>query len=302
MLMVINPLEYFIDPHRRIYWVFLLSSVVIAAIFLWLNPSKRTVNLSRKLWLHPSALLDYGYFIFISIFKVLVIFPMLIGAKEVALWVNELLLTQYGFTKAEGFSYTQIMLLFTLSLFILSDFSRYWLHRLLHTVPWLWAFHKVHHSAKVLTPLTFYRVHPVESLLFGLRYSLVIGLVSGVFVYLFGAMINIVDILGVNALVFVFSLVGSNLRHSHIDISFGRIIEKFLISPKQHQIHHSIQHTNVNFGGSLAIWDLMFNSLMLSKGIKHIKFGIRYKEMENFRSFQNLLFSPFILIYKQIRK
>lgn len=241
--MAINPLEYLIDPHRRIYWVFLLSSVVIAAIFLWFNPSRRTVNLSRKLWLHPSALLDYGYFIFISIFKVLVIFPVLIGSKEVALWVNELLLTQYGFTKVEEFSYTQIMLLFTLSLFVLSDFSRYWLHRLLHTIPWLWAFHKVHHSAKVLTPLTFYRVHPVEFLLFGLRYSLVIGLVSGVFVYLFGAMINIVDILGVNALIFVFSLVGSNLRHSHIDISFGRIIEKFLISPKQHQIHHSSLNT-----------------------------------------------------------
>jgi sterol desaturase/sphingolipid hydroxylase (fatty acid hydroxylase superfamily) len=84
------------------------------------------------------------------------------------------------------------------------------------------------------------------TLLFGLRYSLVIGLVSGVFVYLFGAMINIVDILGVNALIFVFSLVGSNLRHSHIDISFGRIIEKFLISPKQHQIHHSSLITQYN--------------------------------------------------------
>ena len=37
MLMAINPLEYLIDPHRRIYWVFLLSSVVIAAIFLCLR-------------------------------------------------------------------------------------------------------------------------------------------------------------------------------------------------------------------------------------------------------------------------
>ncbi len=298
MLTVINPLEYLLDPHRRIYWVFLLSSVIIATIFLWLNPSKRRVNLSKKLWLHPSALLDYGYFIFISVFKVLVIFPMLMGAKEVALWVNELLLTQYGLTKVVGFSYTQIMVLFTLSLFILSDFSRYWLHRLLHAVPWLWVFHQVHHSAKVLTPLTFYRVHPVESLLFGLRYSLVIGLVSGVFIYLFGAMIGVVDILGVNALVFVVSLAGSNLRHSHIDIGFGKIIEMFLISPKQHQIHHSIQHTQVNFGGALAIWDWFFGTLVLSHQVGKLKFGIQRSKMKRFSRFHHLIFYPFYLLWK----
>lgn len=298
MPMAINPLEYLIDPHRRIYWVFLFSSVVIAAIFLWLNPKKRRLNFSKKLWLHPSALLDYGYFIFISVFKVLVIFPVLIGAEEVALWVNDFLLTQYGFTRIEGFSYTQVMVFFTLSLFILSDFSRYWLHRFLHTVPWLWAFHKVHHSAKVLTPLTFYRVHPVESLLFGLRYSLIIGLVSGVFIYGFGAMIDVVDILGVNALAFVFSLVGSNLRHSHIGISFGVIIERFLISPKQHQIHHSKQHTNVNFGGFLAIWDWAFNSLMLSKSVNRLKFGIKQDEMKKFSRFHQLILSPFYLLFK----
>ncbi len=296
--MAINPLEYLIDPHKRIYWVFLFSSVVIAAVFLWLNPKKRRLNLSKKLWLHPSALLDYGYFIFISIFKVLVIFPMLIGAKEVALWVNDFLLTQYGFVRIEGFSYTQVMVFFTLSLFVLSDFSRYWLHRFLHTMPWLWAFHKVHHSAKVLTPLTFYRVHPVESLLFGLRYSLIVGLVSGVFIYGFGAMIGIVDILGVNALAFVFSFVGSNLRHSHIGISFGTIIERFLISPKQHQIHHSKQHINVNFGGFLAIWDWVFNSLVLSKSVNRIKFGIKQNEMKHFNRFHQLIFSPFYLLFK----
>ncbi len=296
--MAINPLEYLIDPHKRIYWVFLFSSVVIAAVFLWLNPKKRRLNLSKKLWLHPSALLDYGYFIFISIFKVLVIFPMLIGAKEVALWVNDFLLTQYGFVRIEGFSYTQVMVFFTLSLFVLSDFSRYWLHRFLHTVPWLWAFHKVHHSAKVLTPLTFYRVHPVESLLFGLRYSLIVGLVSGVFIYGFGAMIGIVDILGVNALAFIFSFVGSNLRHSHIGISFGATIEHFLISPKQHQIHHSKQHINVNFGGFLAIWDWFFNSLVLSRDVNKVKFGIKCSEMKYFSRFHQLIFSPFFLLFK----
>lgn len=297
--MEINPFEYLINPHKRVYWIFLLSSVIIAVVFLWLNPKKRSVNLSKKLWLHPSALLDYGYFFFISIFKAVVILPIIIGAKEVALWVNNLLLNQYGFIQIQGFSYAQVMIFFTLSLFIFSDFSRYWLHRFLHKVPWLWEFHKVHHSAKVLTPLTFYRVHPVESLLFGLRYSFIIGLVSGVFIYLFGAMISVYDILGVNAITFIFSFVGSNLRHSHIDIGFGMVIEHLIISPKQHQIHHSKQHIDVNFGGFLALWDYIFSTLVLSKEANNrLKFGIKHNEIKKFNSFNQLIVSPFLSLFK----
>jgi len=33
-------------------------------------------------------------------------------------------------------------------------------------VPFLWEFHKVHHSANVLTPITAFRVHPVDTWLF----------------------------------------------------------------------------------------------------------------------------------------
>ena len=39
----------------------------------------------------------------------------------------------------------------------------YWFnhHWLSHKVPLLWEFHKVHHNAEVLTPLTNFRLHPV---------------------------------------------------------------------------------------------------------------------------------------------
>ena len=106
------------------------------------------------------------------------------------------------------------MLAYTLTLFLSGDFTRYWLHRLMHSVPFLWEFHKVHHSAEVLTPITFYRVHPVENLLFGLRYSLSAGLVTGVFLYFFGAGLALLDVLGVNLFVYIAHVVGDNLRHS----------------------------------------------------------------------------------------
>jgi len=298
--MEINPFFYFLDPNRRVYWLFIISSLIIGLIYLWLNPKTRKVNFSSKLWLHPSAVLDYVYFVFSSIIKIVLIVPIVIGATEVTFFVNNWLINQFGWIRIRSFSYTEIMILFTLSLFIFSDLTRYLLHRLLHSIPILWEFHKVHHSAKVLNPFTFYRVHPLENLLFGLRYSLTVGLVTGIFLYFFGARLGLIDIVGVNAIGFIFALIGSNLRHSHIHLSYPRFVEKLFISPYQHQIHHSKLHNNRNYGGFLAIWDLIFGSLTHSKQVKFIKLGIERAEMKNFAKFYQLLFYPFISILKKL--
>ena len=54
----------------------------------------------------------------------------------------------------------------TVTLFLAYELG-YWLnHYVPHRVPFLWEFHKVHHSATVLTPLTNFRVHPVYMCIF----------------------------------------------------------------------------------------------------------------------------------------
>ncbi len=154
------------------------------------------------------------------------------------------------------------MALYTVAIFAVSDLSRYWLHRWMHTVPFLWRFHRVHHSARVLNPLTFYRVHPVENLLFGLRYALVAGVVTGGFIYLFGARLGVAQIAGVNLLVFISAFAGANLRHSHLPIRFGKA-ERWLVSPAMHQFHHTKEGAQTNYGGTLALWDRVFGSLVI---------------------------------------
>ncbi len=302
MPMEISNLNYFLDPSKRVYWVFILSSIIIALVYLLLNPKHKKLNFSKALWLHPSALLDYYYFFISAIIKLMIVLPIVIGAKEVALMVNQLLIFLFGFTRVNSFSYLEVMLIFTFSLFLFNDFTRYWLHRLMHNIGWLWEFHKVHHSAKVLNPMTFYRVHPIENLLFGFRYSLSAGLVSGIFFYLFGSLINVYDILGVNAISYLFILLGSNLRHSHIPLSYPSTIENILISPRQHQIHHGRDHSNSNFGGFLAIWDKIFGTLAESKNIGTIKIGIDKKQMKNYKSISNILLFPFISIFRNSNK
>ncbi|UTJ07221.1 sterol desaturase family protein [Arcobacter roscoffensis] len=286
-------LEYFINPNKRVFWGYILSSILIACIYFYFNKKQLRLTLSSKLWFHPSAKLDYYYFFIGYFIKVFMLFPIVISAKTIALFINKQLYLAFDFYENSFFSYEAVLLMYTICLFLVSDFTRYWTHRFLHTIPFLWEFHKIHHSAKVLTPITFYRVHPVENLLFGLRYSLSIGLVTGVFIYFFGAMIDIYAILGVNVLVFAFSLIGSNLRHSHVAFSYPKLLERFFISPKQHQVHHSKKYFNKNYGGYLAIWDWVFGTLKFSKDVKVLKFGLRREQMNEYNSIANLIIAPF---------
>ena len=297
---LIDSFEGLFSPSKRIYWQYVLSSVFIAWIyFLTLDKKtlkkEMTINLSYKLWLHKSAVLDYKYFVVSFFIKTLLILPIVFSVQEISLFVYELLLDNYGYVRISFLSYSEVMMFFTFTLFLVSDFTRYWLHRWLHTFPLLWKFHKVHHSAKVLTPITFYRIHPIENLLFGFRYALSIGIVTGIFIYLFGAMIGIYEIIGTNIFLYIFSLIGSNLRHSHVKVSYPKKMEYIFISPFQHQLHHSTKYYNKNFGGYLSIWDNIFGTLKISKNVlqrkEKIHFGV---DRDNFDTIFKLIYMPFI--------
>ena len=287
-------LEYLTEPNKRLFWIYIISSILLAMVYFYINKKNTRVILSSKLWLHPSAKLDYYYFFLSYFINIFLLVPFIVSAKTIAFSTNKFLFLHFDYFDNTIFSYSQIVLLYTITLFLVSDFTRYWLHRFLHTIPILWEFHKVHHSAKVLTPITFYRVHPVENFLFGLRYSLSIGFVTGIFIYFFGAMIDIYTVVGVNVFLFVFSIFGANLRHSHVPFSYFAFIEKWLMSPKQHQIHHSRKHFDKNYGGFVSIWDRMFGSLQLSNEVPILKFGLRKNQMGDYTSLKSLIFRPFI--------
>ena len=99
------------------------------------------------------------------------------------------------------------------------------------------------------------------------------------FVFLFGNNVDLVTILGANIFVFLFNIFGSNLRHSHIGIRYWKWLEYFLISPAQHQVHHSISinHHDKNFGAAFAIWDWIFGSLHHSEDTDKLVLGIEKK-------------------------
>jgi sterol desaturase/sphingolipid hydroxylase (fatty acid hydroxylase superfamily) len=127
----------------------------------------------------------------------------------------------------------------------------------------LWEFHKVHHSAEVLTPVTNFRVHPVYGWIFANILAVSIAIASGFGNYLFGATTYQYAFTDTNLILVVFIHAYVHLQHSHVWISFRGALGRIFISPAHHQIHHSAnpKHFDKNFGSCLALWDWMFGTL-----------------------------------------
>lgn len=274
--------SYFIDPNKRIFWGYLAAAVLLCIPVYIARDKSRSWRgffaflFPKKVWLAKSARQDYQLWIINKLIKALLFTPIILTMVPVALATTDALEWAFGTFTPLVLSPVAVVAIFTLALFIADDFTRFILHYALHKIPFLWEFHKVHHSAKVLTPFTIYRSHPIESYLYACRMALMQGVVVGAGYYFFGARLSMFDILGANVFVFLFNVFGANLRHSHIWLSWGKTVEGYFISPAQHQIHHSDNpaHFDRNLGSALAIWDRLFGTLTKAHQVKNITIGV----------------------------
>ena len=242
----------------------------------WFSIKKNLFN--KNIWLHHSSLTDFKWFfinnaikfIFLNIFA-----GFILSAYALSVVFLTFLREWFGEIDPVVKDHNLIRFYHTLSTFIILDFFRFFQHYLMHKIPWLWKFHKLHHSAEVLTPMTLNRVHPVEVFIGMGRTTVATGLTSALYVYLFQVPLYGIDILGVNIFGFLFNAFGANLRHSQIWISFG-FMEYIFMGPSQHQIHHSRnpEHFNKNFGVCLSIWDILFKTFFKTKEKLHLRFGL----------------------------
>lgn len=299
----------FTNPRRRLFLGYLASALLIA--LFWLVFLKRqsfgkalATLFSKEIWMSRSTRFDVIAFLINRVIFT-AIRPALITQVAVATSLyyalHEQSLIPIGlFSDAP---YVVAASLFTIFFFLFDDFARFFTHMLLHKVPALWEFHKFHHSAESLTPLTVTRAHPVEGLIFTIRSALVQGISIGLFIYLFGNEIGLITIFGVNAFVVFFHGLGSNLRHSHIPIRYPKAVEIVLMSPAQHQLHHSDNplHFDKNFGVALSLWDWICGTFHHSTD-KPLKFGLGSNEQEASQSIMALYLTPFKSLGKRLIK
>jgi len=281
----------------RLYWPYLLSSFALALLFI-----KRVNLFSKKYWLNKSLFTDLKIFFFNRFLKIAFIIPF-----------ESLVIFKFTkfFLKTTGseaifnpvWSEPIKLLVFSLSFFILDDLLRFIQHVCMHKIPFLWTFHKVHHSAHTLNPLTLYRIHFVELILASIRRSLGAIILSCGFLFFVGQFMSFYEILGAHAFYFVFSFIGGNLRHSHIPLSFG-FFEHIFISPAQHQIHHSRSKNdyNLNYGSCFSLWDKIHGSFKRGSVSQKIKFGLIYSERKHLgKDWTELTTGPFREIFSSFK-
>jgi sterol desaturase/sphingolipid hydroxylase (fatty acid hydroxylase superfamily) len=188
-----------------------------------------------------------------------------------------------------------IILAMATALQLLAYELAYWFaHYLFHKVPALWEFHKVHHSAEVMTTLTELRQHPVEIIAFMNLIGLATGIPFGVMTYAFGPGVKPFTLLNGNLLMMMFLMTYGHLRHSHTWIAFTGVAGRILQSPAHHQLHHSASpaHFDRNLGFALAVWDWAFGTLAIpAKAREPIVYGIA-GEMRPFGSALGAFITP----------
>src|SRR5271166_2932812 len=178
---------------------------------------------------------------------------------------------------------------------LIQDFLRFFSHYMLHRMSVLWDVHKVHHSAEYLTPLTNHRVHIIEEMIQQAATGLSVGPLLGLAAFLTATSISTNALVGFDAYMLIDTLCFSMLRHSHIGLSFGQL-ERYLMSPKQHHLHHSIEqrHWDKNFGFLFSCWDRMFGTICYSDPKENVNVGIPAEEFRDYDSILKLHFMPYI--------
>lgn len=148
---------------------------------------------------------------------------------------------------------------FSLLFFLAFDFGHYVAHYLQHRVGFLWAFHKVHHSAVNLSPFTTYRVHVVDGLIATVMQTMFAACLGGFYVHFFATSPKMLILNGYNVFLIVFTVM--NLyAHSNIWWSWGKL-ERYIVSPAMHHLHHSAdpRHYNKNLA-AIFTYDSWFGT------------------------------------------
>lgn len=135
---------------------------------------------------------------------------------------------------------------------VLADLFAYFSHRLFHSIPFLWRFHRIHHSSETLDWLAGSRLHLVD--------IVATRAVAFVPLYVMG--------FSTEALVpyLVFASIQAVFIHANVGFRFGGL-RHLLVTPQFHHWHHTAQREALdkNFAVHLPLIDWLFGTHHLPK-------------------------------------
>lgn len=240
--------------HNYFYWLIAVSAFFL--ILEWIKPWRTNQAKFRKdFWL------DFFYMFFNFFLFSLLIFN---AASDVVVNLFNDLLATIGITNVLAFQVMKWPVWAHLLVgFLLRDFVQWWIHRLLHRVPFLWEFHKVHHSVKEMGFAAHLRFHWMETVVYRTIEYIPLALIG----------IGLRDFFVIH----IFTLAVGHFNHSNFNVSLGPL--KYLFNnPQMHIWHHAkklpdTHKYGVNFGLTLSIWDYLFHTNYQPASGKDIELG-----------------------------
>lgn len=167
--------------------------------------------------------------------------------------------------------------------FFLADLVQWGVHVLLHRVPFMWKYHKVHHSVKEMGYAAHLRYHFLENATYQPAKYVVLALLFN-FDLKYAFYIH------------YFAVIIGHLNHANVGWDYGPL--KYIFNnPKMHIWHHVKElpksHPNgVNFGITLSIWDYLFKTNYIPFDGRDIELG--FPDDENYpQGFFGQLIEPF---------
>lgn len=153
--------------------------------------------------------------------------------------------------------------------FLITDFVQWNTHRLLHYSPFLWNFHKVHHSIKEMGFAGHLRYHWMEPIVYKSLLYIPLAVIGGF------------DVQSV-AIVHFSALTIGHLNHANLGWDYG-VLKYIFNNPKMHIWHHAKQlpknhQYGVNFGISLSLWDYLFKTSHVPHDGRDIELGFEGDE------------------------
>ncbi|HWW84866.1 MAG TPA: sterol desaturase family protein [Vicinamibacterales bacterium] len=299
----------FLSPGSSLSIASLASALCIAMMFLLVRrrPGKKTVRyrvMWRALfprWLRRPSFRTDVWFLPVNLLGSSLLFGWaVISSRLIGDFVSRALTGVFGPSPAIGLSAFTGRLIVTVCMFLAYELG-YWVdHYLSHRIAFLWEFHKVHHTAEVLSPLTNFRVHPVDSVVFFNILSVFLGATGGALSYLQLGHPFVIG--GQNAILvaFIFSIV--HLQHSHVWMAATGPLGRVILSPAHHQIHHSDDpiHFDKNFGSCLSVWDWLFGTLWMPERTRErLSFGVETRTRDHHTAMGSVV-RPFVRAWKRL--
>ena len=170
----------------------------------------------------------------------------------------------------------------TLAALLLFDAWMYLWHRANHVVPFLWRFHRTHHSDLHMDVTTGVRFHPGEIMLSALIRLAVLPLLG-----MSIEQLVLYELILLPVILFHHSNVGLPER-------WDRVLRALMVTPNMHRVHHSQQAVefNSNFSSVLSCWDRLGRTFHHRRDVKTLRYGLAQFRHPAIQTVKGMLLTP----------